>query len=106
MATGIQTEKLNSTKINMLDYIEKLNELEGKLDDCAVAISSNVEGDISSSIAKKIENIKSQMKVVKENTNSYVDALNKVTTTYEEQDNELSSIIKSNIKKLDNIEEE
>ena len=103
MATGINTEKINSLKVDLLNYTESINTLATRLDNCRSDIQANLEGVGKSEFLGKLDSIIEELPKVNKNINSYIASLGKVVKSYEDQDQKLASDIKRNISKLDEI---
>lgn len=103
MATGIDTEKINNLKVDLLNYIESINALYSRLDNCRTSIQSNLDGVGKTEIINKLNSIIEQMPKINSNINSYINSLGAVVKSYERQDEQIASNINRNIGKLDEI---
>ena len=70
MAVGINDDKINQVKVDLLTYIETINAISERLDSCSLAISSCIDGNGKQEIEKKLNSIIRQMPRVSSNINS------------------------------------
>ena len=101
MATGINSDKMNQSKINLLDCVEELNSLSNRLDNCYEDIQASLEGGCKSEVISKFGAIKREWPKVNQNINSYIGVLSKVESRYKRQDSELASKTNRDIDKID-----
>ena len=106
MATGVNNDKMNAFKIELLNYTESINYLKERLDNCKILISNNIEGECKLEILSKIDSILNQMPVVNNNINNYISTIDKVSNIYVEQDYLMNSQLSKNIEKIDRLKEE
>lgn len=106
MATGIQADKMNALKVQLLNYIERLNSIIDKYEDCKQTVTSNISGAGSSEIIGKMNYFGNQLPKVKKNIDTYMSTVGKVTTMYEEQDRNLAAKVTGNIAKVESLKEE
>lgn len=106
MATGINEDKLNAFKLELLDYTESINRIRERLDNCKTMISSNLVGPCQQEITTKLNLIMNQMPIVNNNINNYISTIGKVINSYNEQDIELQSQISSNATIVEKMKEE
>ena len=69
MATGINSDKMNQSKINLLDCVEDLNSLSNRLDNCYEDIQASLEGGCKSEVISKFGAIKREWPKVNQNIN-------------------------------------
>ena len=101
MATGINSDKVSQLKVSLLDYVEQLNSIKVKLENCEVLLKENVTGAILDPILKPLENIILQIQSVKSIVNNYVSSLSVIVNRFVENDQAVSSELYKNIDKLD-----
>lgn len=100
MSGGINEDKINILKVELLDCMENLNSISNRFDNCTESISSNIDGIGKNEIVSKLNEIKSQLPKVSSNISSYIDDLDKVISNYEKMDIEAANTLISNISKL------
>ena len=105
MASGINVEKVNALKVELLNYIEQLNVLYNRLNDCSTTIQANMDGFNKAQIVNKLNSIIEQMPKATTNINTYISDLGKVVKSYQEQDEEEASTVVNNISKVDALGE-
>ena len=101
MATGINVEKLDGFKVELLDFMESLNSIQSRLDSVKTVIQANMSGNGKSEVVLKLNSIMEQLPSVKGNINVYISLINSVIDSYEVQDDELSSNIINDVVKLE-----
>lgn len=101
MATGFNGNKINALKVDMLNCVEQLKILSGKLDSSIINIGSCYQGEGASTIVNKLNEISLKFPKVMNNINSYINDINCVVSSYENQDRELASSIIRDIDKID-----
>ena len=106
MAVGINEDKMNSFKLELMDYIQSLNLLKNRLDNCRNVINSSMSGCGKTEIINKFDNIMVEFPKVSKNINSYISTIGKVTVVYAEQDSELASQISNDISKVERLKED
>lgn len=100
MAAGINTSKITTLKVDLLDAIEAMNTVLNKLDVEKNIINSNIEGPGKSLMTQRLNSIYKQLGVVTKNINSYINDLSNIEKFYTSQDEELSSLVANDIEKL------
>jgi type VII secretion effector (TIGR04197 family) len=100
MAAGINVDKINSLKVDLLNYLEGINAFNIRLDNCKVVIQSSIDGVGKSEIISKLDSIIEQIPNVSKLINTYITTLSGVVNKFEEQDQQLASQVASNINKL------
>jgi len=106
MATGINDDKLNAFKVELLNYTESINLLKEDLDGYKTTLKSNLKGSGQEEIIGKLNSILGQFPTVNKNINNYISTVGKVIKAYENQDDSLNSQISKNITKLEGMKEE
>lgn len=106
MAAGINEDKMNNFKIELMDYIQKMNLLRNRLDNCKSNLSSNINGYGKQEILNKFDNILNEFSKVNQNLNNYISTIGKVTSVFQEQDSEISSQIFRDISKIERLKED
>lgn len=101
MITGIDVNKIDNLKKELLNYIEEINSIFNRMDSEVTIIQSNMSGVGKIEILQKCNKIKEQVPVLKSNIMVYLEDLSKVVKFYENQDQELSQNVIRNISKLD-----
>lgn len=105
MAVGINEEKMNTFKSELMDYIQKMNLLRNRLDNCKNSISSNINGYGKQEILNKFDNIINEFSKVNQNINNYINVIGKVTSIFQDQDIEISSQISRDISNIERLKE-
>ena len=105
MATGINETKINELKLNILDSVEKMNQLANDFESGLTTLDSTMNGSIKDLIMPKGKEIHAQIPKVSSNLSKYIDDLSNVVKKYKNQDLELSQTINQNIEKLEIKEE-
>lgn len=100
MSSGINVEKVDALKIELLDYIESLNSISNRLEISTSTIQNNIEGLGKKEILQKLKQIKGQLPNVSANITTYIDDLNKAVSSYERIDEEVAADLIRNISKL------
>lgn len=100
MSSGINVEKVDTLKIELLDYIESLNSISNRLELSTSTIQNNVEGLGKMEILQKLRQIREQLPKVSANITTYIDDLNKAVSNYEKIDEEVAVDLIRNISKL------
>lgn len=106
MAVGINTDKVHSLQIGLLDSIESLKAIKERYENCSIAITANIEGDGKSTIVNNLEKLKSQLTIVISNIDSYITDLNKIIDNYKDQDYEINQKIIRDVNKIVDMEGE
>lgn len=101
MASGINTTGLESTIRNLMEQIERLNEVFNQLESEINNISNNISSETGFAIIQKCSQIQEQFPRVKKNISTYIDDIENVISSYINQDHELSQTITQNITKLE-----
>lgn len=101
MATGINVEKLDGFKVELLDFMESLNSIQSRLDSVKTVIQANMSGNGKNDVILKLNSIMEQLPSVKGNINVYISLVNSVIDSYGVQDDELSSNIINDVVKLE-----
>ena len=101
MATGINTDKVSTLKLDLIGYTESINKLVARLNNCKLSIQTNIEGAGKAEMIKKIDKIIGQMPTVNYNINSYIGTINKLVKSYELRDIDSAKQITKDITKLD-----
>lgn len=101
MGSGINTEKIDDLKVELLDYIEALNLISNRLDNCLETIKTNINGYGKNEIVQKITCIKEQFPKISANINFYIEDLGNAVRSYEKQDEEVAATLIRNISKLE-----
>ena len=100
MAAGINEDRINALKVELLTYIESLNVLSNRVDNCRITVQSNMEGEGKRAIISKIDSISEKMPKYVKLINSYINLLSGVVTSYDNQDKNLSSQVTGHIDRL------
>ncbi len=100
MGSGINVEKIDTLKIELLDCIESINSISNRLEMSANAIQNNLEGIGKTEILQKIGKIREQLPNVSGNISTYIDDLSKAVSNYERIDEEAATDLIRNIGKL------
>ena len=103
MATGINSQAMNGLKVSLLDYIEAINALHKRFENCSYQLGHCISGPGSRTVAQLLREVDGQFSVVISNINSYISDLNKVQKEYIETDMQMSSRIISDITTLDKM---
>lgn len=101
MATGINVDKLNTLKVDILSYIESIRSLMERLDDCGSVIRTNLVGPGANEITGQVNGFLIQFSNACSNINSYIQLLNQIEKKFETNDSELAFELTNNIKKLE-----
>lgn len=100
MNSGINEEKVNELKIELLDYIEKINAILSRFDNSIEAVKNNIEDNGKDEILRKLNSIKEQFPNISSNISHYIDDLGKAASSYETQDQEIASTLINNVTRL------
>lgn len=100
MSSGINVEKVDALKIELLDYIESINSVSNRLEVSVSTIQNNVEGFGKKEILQKLGQIREQLPKVSANITTYIDDLSKAVSNYERIDEEVAADLIRNISKL------
>lgn len=100
MSSGINDEKVDALKIELLDYVEAINSITNRLEISTNAIQNNIEGIGKKEILAKLNHVKEQLPTVSANISTYIDDLSKAVSNYERIDVESAADLISNISKL------
>lgn len=100
MSSGINVEKVDALKIELLDYIESINSVSNRLEVSVSTIQNNVEGFGKKEILQKLGQIREQLPKVSANITTYIDDLNRAVSNYERIDEETAADLIRNISKL------
>lgn len=100
MSSGINVEKVDALKIELLDYIESLNSISNRLEISTSTIQNNIEGLGKKEILQKLRQIREQLPKVSANITTYIDDLSKAVSNYERIDEETAADLIRNISKL------
>ena len=106
MATGINVQEMNNLKVGLLDYIESINALYKRFANCSYMIGQNISGAGRTTIMSLLESTGEQFPIVTSNINTYIGDMNKVQSSYVEQDHDLSEQIISDISLVENMKGE
>ena len=101
MTVGINSEKMATLNIDLLDAIESINAISSKLDIEINIISNNFEGPGKDIIINKLNLINNDIGTVNKNIYSYINDLSNVKKVYAQQDVDLSTSILNNIEKIE-----
>lgn len=101
MGSGINKEKVNGLKVELLDYVEALNSISSRLDNSIETIKGNLDGLGRDEIINKFTNVKEQLPKISANINFYIEDLGNAILNYEKQDEEVAATLISNISKLE-----
>ena len=102
MATGINKDKIDSLKVELLDCSESINGIINKLENCKTVIQSNIDGTSKDEIVQKFDSLNTNISVVKSNINAYINILSRIEDIYSGQDYDVASNVVKNIRKLEN----
>lgn len=100
MSSGINDEKVDALKIELLDYVEAINSITNRLEISTNTIQNNIEGIGKKEILAKLNHVKEQLPTVSANISTYIDDLSKAVSNYERIDVESAADLISNISKL------
>ncbi|MBR6948695.1 MAG: hypothetical protein IKH54_00740 [Bacilli bacterium] len=100
MAVGVNTDKVNSLKIYLLDSIESLKKIRERYESCQISILANIDGSGKSNISSDLNKLKSQLAIAISNIDTYIVDLNKIVDTYKNQDYEVSKQIIKDVDKV------
>ena len=102
MATGINTDKSNALKVELLGYIESFNAIKNRIDNCKTIVQANMDGAGKAEIIKLIDAIMDQIPKVNDNINAYITTIGKIEKSYEDADETLGSVVTKNVTKVGN----
>lgn len=100
MAVGINTDKVHSLQLNLLDSIESLKAIRERFENCSVAIAANIEGTGKMNISNDLNKMKAQFAIVISNLESFITDLNKIVDSYKNQDEEVRQQIIKDVEKI------
>lgn len=100
MATGINTSKLSTLKIDLLGCIESINSLSTRLDDCIITIKDSINAPGRKEIIDQLNAFIKQFSRVNSNINGYIQVINKIEKKFQETDFEAASTLIQGIDKL------
>lgn len=100
MSSGINSSKVETLKIELLDYIESINAIVNRLDISIGDIQNNMDGIGKREIINKLNEVKGQLPNVKENIVTYIDDLDRAISIYKSVDYEAAATLMNNISKL------
>jgi len=100
MSSGINSSKVETLKIELLDYIESINAIVNRLDISIGDIQNNMDGIGKREIINKLNEVKGQLPNVKENIVTYIDDLDRAISIYKSVDYEVAATLMNNISKL------
>lgn len=101
MKSGINEEKVNNLKVELLDYIESMNSISNSINSNIEIIRNNIDGQGKNEILSKLTTIKEQCSNMSSNINTYIDDLGKVVSSYVAQDQDAATTLISNISRLE-----
>ncbi len=100
MGSGINTEKVDELKVELLGYVESLNLISNRLDGILETIKGNLNGFGRDEIVRKLSSVKEQLPKISSNINFYIEDLDRAVRSYKVQDEEVAATLISNISKL------
>ena len=100
MSTGVNVEKVNKLRQELMDYIEKMNGIFNRLDIECASVQNSISGTSKDIITKKCTDIRNSYPTIKTNIMTYIDDLGKVTSGYEQLVEEVSEKIISDMDKI------
>ena len=102
MATGINTDKSNAFKIELLGYTESFNSIKNRIDNCKTTVQNNMDGAGKTEIIKLIDAIMEQIPNINDNINSYISTIGKIEKSYADADELLGATVTKNVTKIGN----
>lgn len=102
MATGINTDKSNKFKVELLGYTESFNSIKNRIDNCKTSVQNNMDGAGKTEIIKLLDAIMEQIPTINENINSYISMIGKIEKSYENADELLGTTVTKNVTKIGN----
>ncbi len=100
MATGVNDIEINRLKVDLLNCVEQVNILSGRIDTCRNSVRDNMSGTGKSEILAKFNSIMEQLPMINANLNTYIISLGRVMQAYSRMDESVASDITRNIGKL------
>ncbi len=100
MSTGINVQKINALRQELLDYAENVSAILNTIESEYEKVKNSIEGPSAEVISNKYLNISSCYEAIKANIVSYVTDLGNVVSAYDNQDQELSEIVISDANKM------
>lgn len=100
MSTGVNGEKINKLRQDLMDYIEQMNGIFNRLDIECASVQNSISGTSKDIITKKCTEIRNSYSTIKNNIMTYIDDLGKVNSGYEQLIEEISEQIISDMDKI------
>ena len=104
--SAINLERMETLKIDLLDYVENMNSIFNQLDIEFDIIKQNLTGTGSSTVRNKINSLQAAYTIIKKNITTYATDIQKVIDSFQDQDENISSKITSDIAKIEKLEGE
>lgn len=104
--SAINLERMETLKIDLLDYVENMNSIFNQLDIEFDIIKQNLTGTGSSTVRNKINSLQASYTIIKKNITTYATDIQKVIDSFQDQDENISSKITSDIAKIEKLEGE
>lgn len=100
MNTGINTDKISSLCLEIQDYADKMKNVLNQIEDVVDNLDTSFQGDGALEFKNKFLNLKEYYPIIYENITSYIDEFNMLTSKYNNNDIDVSNLVKNNIKKI------
>lgn len=100
MATGVNEIEINRLKVELLNCVEQINAISGRIDTCKAIVSDSISGVGRDEIISKFNSIMEQLPMVNANINTYMISLGQVVQAYARLDSMVASDVTRNIGKL------
>lgn len=104
--SAINLERMETLKIDLLDYVENMNSIFNQLDIEFDIIKQNLTGTGSLTVRNKINSLQVAYTIIKKNITTYATDIQKVIDSFQDQDENISSKITSDIAKIEKLEGE
>lgn len=104
--SAINLERMETLKIDLLDYVENMNSIFNQLDIEFDIIKQNLTGTGSLTVRNKINSLQAAYTIIKKNITTYATDIQKVIDSFQDQDENISSKITSDIAKIEKLEGE